>query len=158
MKKVLIVLTSAAMPEKAIDYAVSSANEKGAGVVALFLLETELSGEIFDKFTDIGFIGDKPSAELSESLMREYRQRGYEQLGRVQIKAMEEGVDFEPLMEEGSFVQKALDVMSRYDAAEAVLFKRRERRFLDYFSRSMADEVKKRAHCPVKVFTEGDDG
>ncbi len=154
----LIVLTAAAMPEKAIDYAVASAKAKGAGVIALFLLETELSSEIFDKFTDIGFIGDKPSAELSESLMREYRQRGYEQLGRVQIKAMEEGVDFEPLMEEGSFVQKALDAISRYDVAEAVLFKRRERRFLDYFSRSLADEVKKRAHCLVQVFTEGDNG
>ena len=80
----------------------------GLGLVVLYIIDHDLADEAFDVFTDIGFIGDKPSSELSASLMREYRQRGYEEFGVVQIKAMEAGVPFEPLMEEGSFVAKVL--------------------------------------------------
>ncbi|MBI5344288.1 MAG: hypothetical protein HZB83_02965, partial [Deltaproteobacteria bacterium] len=93
-------------------------------------------------------------AELTESLMREYRQRGYEELGRVQIKAMEAGVDYEPVMEEGDFVSKTLEAIKRWDAVAAVLVKRRERAFMKYFSKSLADEVKKRAACEVVIFSE----
>ena len=70
-------------------------------LVALYLLEAGAANDAFDTFSDIGFIGDKPSAQVSEAIMKEMRQRGYEELGRVQIKAMEEGVAFEPLLEDG---------------------------------------------------------
>lgn len=152
--KILLVLTTSGTPDSVIDFAVDRAKKENTAVVALYLLETELSKEAFDAFTDIGFIGDKPSSELSESLMREYRQRGYEELGRVQIKAMEAGVDFEPLMEEGEFVGTVLDCINRCNIGAAVLIKRRERAFLKYFSKSLADEVKKRAGCEVVIFTE----
>lgn len=154
MKKVLIVLSTSGTPDKVIDYAVGRAKKEGLGVVALYLLEAGLAGEMFDKFTDIGFIGDKPSEELTESLMREYRQRGYEELGRVQIKAMEAGVDYEPVMEEGDFVSKTLEAVKRWDAGAAVLVKRRARAFMKYFSKSLADEVKRRAECEVVIFEE----
>ncbi len=122
--------------------------------MVLYLLDTELAREAFDTFTDIGFIGDKPSSELSESLMREYRQRGYEELGVVQIKAMEAGVGYEPIMEEGGFVSKVLDVVTRMDVTLAVLVSRRERSLVKYFSRSLAEEVKDLAGCEVMVMPE----
>lgn len=153
-KKVLLVLSTSGTSEEAIDYAVSRAKGDGAGLMALYLLETGLAGEVFDTFSDIGFIGDKPSTELSETIMKEYRQRGYEELGRVQIKAMEEGVDFEPVMEQGDFVSTVLDFIERTGAAAAVLVKRKKRRFLKYFSRSLAEDVKERAGCEVVIFTE----
>jgi len=155
MKKVLLVLSTSGTPDEAIDYAVKRAKEADEGVVALYLLDAELAKEAFDTFTDIGFIGDKPSSELSESLMREYRQRGYEELGRVQIKAMEAGVDYEPVMEEGRFVDKVLDVVRRWDASLAVIYRRKAlRSFMRYFSKSLADEVKERAPCEVVIFNE----
>src|SRR3990172_3399237 len=153
-KKVLLVLSTTGTPDDVIDFAVSKAAEWKSGIVALYLLEEDLANEAFDRFTDIGFIGDRPSAELSESLMREYRQRGYEELGRVQIKAMEAGVDYEPLMEEGTFVAKALEVIERMDVGLAVVVKGRERAFKKYFAKSLADEVKENAPCEVVVFKE----
>ncbi|OGP23958.1 MAG: hypothetical protein A2X99_08225 [Deltaproteobacteria bacterium GWB2_55_19] len=155
MKKVLIVLSTSGTSEEAIDYAVKRAKKDGAGLVALYLLEMGLASEIFDKFSDIGFIGDKPSTQLSESIMKEYRQRGYEELGKVQIRAMEEGVDFEPLMEQGDFMQRVLSLIKTMDVSTAVLVKRRKRSFVKYFSRSMADEVKEKALCEVVLFEEG---
>lgn len=153
-KMVLLVLLTSGTPERAISFAVQRAKKENSRLVALYLLETELAKEAFDRFSDMGFTGDKPSSRLSESLMKEYRQRGYEELGRVQIKAMEEGVGFEPLTEEGSYVSTVLDLIERFDIGTAVLVKRRERAFLKYFSRSLSADVKKNAPCEVVIFTE----
>ncbi len=154
MKNVLLVLSTSGTEQSWIDMAVHRAVKDGIGIVALYILDKDLADEAFDAFTDIGFIGDKPSSELSESLMREYRQRGYEELGVVQVKAMEEGVAFEPLMEEGSFVSKVLEVIERMNVSVAVVVSRRERSLLKYFSRSLAQEVKDLAGCEVVVLPE----
>ena len=154
MKNVLLVLSASGTAESWIDIAVQRAVKDGLGLVVLYILDKDLADEAFDAFTDIGFIGDKPSSELSESLMREYRQRGYEELGAVQVKAMEEGVAFEPLMEEGSFVSKVLEVIERMNVSVAVVVSRRERSLLKYFSRSLAQEVKDLAGCEVVVLAE----
>lgn len=156
MKKVMLVLSISGTPQEVIDYAVDRAKNEGAGLVALYILETGLADGVFDSFSDIGFIGDKPSTELSEAVMKEYRQRGYEELGRVQIKAMEEAVPFEPLMEQGEYVVRVLDVIRERDIGVAVVLRRQKRRFMKYLSSSVADEVKSQAPCEVVVFTEAD--
>jgi nucleotide-binding universal stress UspA family protein len=154
VKNVLLVLSTSGTAERWIEMAVERALKDGLGLVALYILDKDLADEAFDTFTDIGFIGDKPSSELSESLMREYRQRGYEELGAVQMKAMEAGVPFDTLMEEGSFVAKILEVIERMEVAVAVVVSRRERSLLKYFSRSLAQEVSDRAECEVVVVPE----
>jgi len=154
VKEILLVLSTSGTPEEVIDYAVERARNEGLCLVALYLLETGLASEVFDRFSDVGFIGEKPSAELSESIMKEYRQRGYEELGRVQIKAMEEAVTFEPVMDSGEYVATVLGMIEERDVECAVVIKRKPRRFFSYFSRSLADEVTRGAGCEVVVFME----
>lgn len=154
MKNVILVLSTSGTPEEVVDYAIERAKKDNAGIVALYVLDTDLSSGVFDSFTDIGFIGDRPSTELSEALMKEYRQRGYEEIGKVQIKAMEQAVDFEPLMEQGPFVDIILGVIESKNAMLAVLVKRKKKDFMKYFSTSLADEVREKAKCEVVVFRE----
>lgn len=150
----MLVLRTSGTAEMALDYAVEKAAEKGSTLVALYILEQGLTNEVFDTFTDIGFIGDRPSEEITESLMREYRQRGYEELGRVQVKAMEAGVPFEPLMIQGEYVSEVLNAIERFEVSLAVLVKRKKKAFVKYFSKSHVEEVKQNAPCEVVVFTE----
>lgn len=154
-QKVLLVLSTSRTSDEVIDCAVEQAKKRGADLLALYILEKELANEVFDTFTDIGFIGDRPSADITESLMREYRQRGYEELGKVQVKAMEAGVGFDTLMEEGEYVTTVLDVISNTGVSVAVLVKRKKRKSLfKYFSRSLVEEVREQAPCEVIVFEE----
>lgn len=155
-QKVLLVLSTSGTPDKVIDYAVARAKKDGAGLVALYILETGLATSVFDTFSDIGFIGDRPSEELSEAVMKEYRQRGYEELGRVQIKAMEEAVDYDTVMVQGDFVQKTLEFITERDVSVAVLLKREKKDIFKYFKRSHADEVREKAPCEVVVFSESE--
>lgn len=154
MKDVLLVLSTSGISDEAINFAVEKAKKDGVGIVALYLLEAGAADEVFDTFSDIGFIGDRPSTQLSESIMKEFRQRGYEELGKVQVKAMEEGVGFEPVMEQGDFVKTILKELDERDISTAILVRRKRRNFFRYFSRSVTDEIKEKAQCEVIVFTE----
>ncbi|MEE9613416.1 MAG: universal stress protein [Thermodesulfobacteriota bacterium] len=154
MKNVLLILSTSRTSEEAIEFAVGAAKERGGTLVALYLLETGLAEEVFDRFSDVGFIGDRPSTELSEAIMKEYRQRGYEELGLVQVRAMEEGVEFDPIMEEGEVVSRALDIMEGREVALAVCVRRKQSTFARYFSGSLTDELKEKAPCEVVVIEE----
>ena len=115
MKKLLLVIPYAGFSGASIDQAVRRAKKDNASLTALYLLEGGAAASVFDKFSDIGFMGDRPAEDLSRAVMKESRQRGYEALGKVQIKAMEEGVAFEPIVEEDAAVEKVLSVIERED-------------------------------------------
>jgi len=154
LKNILLILSTSRTSQDAIEYAVNLAKKEKAKLVVLYIVETELANEVFDKFTDIGFIGDKPSTQLTEAIMKEYRQRGYEEMGKVQIRAMEENVDFDAVTTQGDFVEKAIEVIERYKVDVAVTIKRKRSAFLKYFSKSMVDELVEKAPCKVEVFEE----
>ena len=157
MKKILLVLSYSGFSGRAIDEAVRSARKEKATLVALFLLEGGAAESVFDKFSDIGFMGDRPAEDLSKLVMKESRQRAYEALGKVQIKAMEEGVAFEPLLEEDATVEKVLSVIEKINPDAGFVLKRKQRAFFKYFTRSLADELAERAPCEVAVITEEGD-
>ena len=154
MKNILLILSTSRTSQDAIEYAIGLAKKEKAKLVVLYIIETELTNEVFDKFTDIGFIGDKPSTQLTEAIMKEYRQRGYEEMGKVQIRAMEENVDFDAVTTHGDFVEKTLEVIERYQIDTAVAIRRKQSTFWKYFSRSIVDELIESAPCKVEVFEE----
>ncbi len=160
MNKVLLILSTSRTSDKAVDFAVDKARCEGTGLIALYIIDSELTSEVFDRFTDVGFIGDKPSTELTEAVMKEYRQRGYEEIGRVQVKAMEQGVDFDAVTAHGDIVEEALKVIEKRAASVAVVVRRKTSKvsgFLKYFSRSMCTELEQQARCEVVVFEAEDD-
>jgi nucleotide-binding universal stress UspA family protein len=154
MKSIVLLLSVARMSEKALEFAVERAKEWSAELTVLYIIDTSLADEVFDRFTDIGFMGDKPSTQLTEAIMKEFRQRGYEDLGRVQVRAMEEGVGYNPMTVQGDFFRCAMEVIGQQKADMVVAVKRRESALARYFYKSPVDEIKKSASCEVVIFEE----
>ncbi|MBI5559777.1 MAG: universal stress protein [Deltaproteobacteria bacterium] len=154
MKNILLVLPSTGASSRATEYAVKTAKKESATLFALYILETEPTKEVLERFMDIGFVGDKPMEELSEAMMKEYRQRGYEALGEVQIKAMEEAVPFEPLLETGERLPLTLDVIKRNDIGLAIVVRKKARAIARYLTGSRLDELKEEAPCKVEILDE----
>lgn len=152
MKSILLVLSTTSTPASAIDFAVERAKEEGAKLVALYVVESELANAVFDRFSDIGFMGDKPSMHLTEAVMKEYRQRAYEELGRVQVKAMEAAVEYEPITREGGYLKEVLDVIGHYDADLAIVVRKKLSVISKYFLRPPSQVLQERAPCEIKVF------
>ncbi|HHL40159.1 MAG TPA: universal stress protein [Deltaproteobacteria bacterium] len=154
METVLVVLTTSRSSQRAVDYAVERAARQGARLLALFLVESEIAKGIFDTFSDIGFIGERPSAELTEAVMREYRLRGRERLAAVGEAARKRGVPFEARMEEGDFLPTVLRVIEESGAATAVVARRKLKTLRRYFSASLSEELREKAPCEVVIFDE----
>lgn len=154
MKRILLILSTSRTSEEAISFAIEKAKEKGLGVLALYIIDTDLTNEMFDKFTDIGFIGDKPSSQLIESIMKEYRQRGYEEIGNVQKLAMENNVDFDGITTQGSFVEEALKVINNEEIESAIAVKRKVGTFWKYFSKSAVDNLVNSSNCEITIFEQ----
>ena len=154
MKGILLVIPGSRRSDRAIEYAVKTAKKEGATLYALYILDRAVAEEALERFSDVGFIGDKPSTQLSEAIMKESRQRGYEELGKVQIKAMEEGVDFEPLMEEGDFLKIIKKTIEKYSIELIITIKKKTTILRRYFSPSMIDELKEEVACRVEIFDE----
>ena len=154
MKSITLLLSVARTSEKALDFAVEQAKKHSAELSVVYIIDTSIADEVFDRFTDIGFIGDKPSTELTEAMMKEFRQRAYEDLGRVQVKAMEEGVAYNPMTVQGDFLQCAMEAVQKQKADLVVAVRRRASAFMRYFSTSPVDDLKKSVPCEVVIFEE----
>ena len=152
MNSILLVLSTTRTPARAIDFAVERAKEEGARLVALYVVERELANAVFDRFSDVGFMGDKPSMHLTEAVMKEYRQRAYEELGRVQVKAMEAAVAYEPITREGEYLSQVLNVINEYDVDQAIVVRKKLSVISKYFLRPPSEMLLERAPCDVKIF------
>ncbi len=154
MGKVLLILSNARTSLKAVEYAIDLAKKKNTKLVALFIIEKEVVSEVFETFSDIGFIGDKPSTKLTQVMMREFRQRGYEELQLVEGLAEEQNVTVEPIIEEGDFLGKALWVIDKYDIGSAVAIKKKRSAIASYFIKSQVLKLEEQAVCTMEIFEE----
>ena len=154
MGKVLLILSNARTSLKAVEYAIDLAKKKNTKLVALFIIEKEVVSEVFETFSDIGFIGDKPSTKLTQVMMREFRQRGYEELQLVEGLAEEQNVTVEPIIEEGDFLGKALWVIDKYDIGSAVAIKKKRSAIASYFIKSQVLKLEEQATCTMEIFEE----
>ncbi len=157
MKNVLLVLSTATTtttPDGAIEFAVKTAKEHGATLHALYIVELDLKEDAFERFSDIGFIGDKPSTELSEALMKESRQRGYEEIGRAQVMAMEDAVPFEPLTVQGDYLPVVMDVVEEHEIDMVIAVRKKQSVIKKYFARSITSELSVSAPCEVVFFDD----
>lgn len=154
MEKVLLILSNARTSLKAVKYAIDMAKKKESILIALFIIETEVVNEVFETFSDIGFIGDKPSTKLTQAMMREFRQRGYEELQLVEDLAKEQDVTVDPIIEEGDFLDKALWVIDKYDIGSAVAIKKKRSAIASYFIKSKVLKLEELAACTMEIFEE----
>lgn len=154
-KRLLLILSTTRTSPGVVDYAIDLALKEKADLMTLFILERDVANEVFETFSDIGFIGDKPSSRLTEAVMREFRQRGYQELKRVEDRAKERGVKNESIIEEGDFIETALWVIDRYKVDMAIAIRKRRSAIASYFVKSQVLRLKERAPCPVEIFEEG---
>ncbi len=112
--------------------AIEKAKEEGATLTALFILDSEIPASIFDKLTDIGFAGEKPSQQLQDSILIEYRDMGQRKLEEIAGMVKESGVTFEALLKEGDFATECIDVI-REKKSDLVIVTRKNRSSLSRF-------------------------
>lgn len=150
--KFLLALATRYYNEELVRLAVNFTKQKDAVLSVLFVLDEELTRLIIDQLIDVGFIGEKPSAELRAAVINEYASQAKEQIGQIKKIGAEVGIDVDTEIKQGDFVSetmaKAID-----DAVDLIILNReRQGAIAKILKSSAVDKLIRNAPCEVKVF------
>jgi len=151
---IILAISTTRQSPKTVEYALETAKAQGAKLLGLFIVDPSLPDGIFAKLTDIGFIGDKPSEHLHQSILKEYENRATKRLMEICEMSKAKGLECETIIREGEFLKECLDVIKE-KKADMVILTRAKRSYLSRFLfGSAVSELMKYAPCPVKVVEE----
>ena len=154
VKRIMLVLSTMRQSPKEIEYALQTAKKENAELVALFIIDSNMPGTVFQRLHEMDLIGEKPSEELSKALMGEYRQRGYEKLEEVEKKAKGKNVHCSIYIEEGDFAEEVLKMINKLGVSLVILTRSRRSNISRMFFGSAVDELIKQSPCEVKIVDE----
>ena len=154
MKNILLVLSTTRQSPKTIELALEKVKEEKSSLTALFVLDSEMPGSILEKLTDAGFTGEKPSQELHDSILSEYRERGRKKLEEVEKLAGEMEIPFTAIIREGDFTSECLAEI-KVRNADTVITTRKKRSSLSRFIfGSPIEQIRDESECEMIIVEE----
>ena len=154
MKNILLVLSTTRQSPKTIDAAFEKAKEEKRGLTALFVLDSEMPESIFEKLTDIGFTGEKPSQQLHDSILAEYRVRGDRKLKELGEMARTMDVSFKTIIREGDFTKECLSVIGEEEADFVIITRKKRSSLSRFIFGSALAEINDKTHCEMLIIDE----
>jgi len=154
MKKILLTLSTTRQSSKTVDYALKIAGDEKAKLIILFIVDPDLPQFVLDKMMDVGFMGDSPTKQLYQSILREYKERGQKIIEEISQAAKSLGIECTNIMTEGGFVKECLKVIAK-DKPEVAILTRADRSNLSRFLfGSAVNQLKQKSPCLIKVIKE----
>ena len=154
MKSVLLVLPPEAEAPHAIAYALDEAIRRGAGIVALALLDADLAARVTSTLANVGFVGEKVCGSVSETLVREQRAHAEHLLERIGAEARLRSVPCTALIENGELGEVVAPIARAHAVDLVVLVAERRSLLARFLSRSAAVKLPSLAGCEVKLIEE----
>jgi len=154
MENILLVLSTTRQSPKTIDLAIEKVKKEKSSLTALFVLDSEMPESILEKLTDSGFTGEKPSQELRDSILTEYRERGQKKLEEIEELANRMDLPFSAVIREGDFTSECLaEIKDR--RSDVVIITRKKRSSLSRFIfGSPIEQIKDAAECEMIIVEE----
>lgn len=154
MKTILLTLSTTRQSPKTIDYALKKAQKEKAHLVILFIVDPDLPHLVLDKMLDVGFMGDKPSMKLYQSILIEYRERGEKITKEISKKADSLGIEWSTQMAEGEFTQECLKVIKDKNPEMTILTRTERSRLSRFIHGSAVNRLKQKSRCPITIVKE----
>jgi nucleotide-binding universal stress UspA family protein len=154
MAYLMLVLSPTRHNPKSVDLAISLVQSTKRPLLAVFIIDTKVADAISGRIVDIGFLGDRVSAQLEDAILREYEERGKRELGEVKERAQGLGLECELLIRRGDFVEECLKI-AREKQVEDMIVSRADRSGISrkLFGSAVNDLLEK-APCPIMVVSD----
>ena len=154
MQNVLIVIPADQEPQQAIRAALALAKERGGGLVALVVLDADLPARVASTLAEVGFVGEHLGSQVSDAIVREYRNRSDALLQALVERGKREGVGVTPIIEQGDAGEICGRVIRTHHIGTAVLVAEKRSWLTRFLSRSAAVNLPALAGCEVRVMEE----
>ena len=152
--RILLVLSTTRESEKSVDVAIARAKESGGELLVLLVLDEDLPRNIVDHLTERGFIGNTPSSQLYDAILKEYEIQGKTRFEAVKRRAEAASVPCRAIMTRGSFAQQTLAVIRREGVTTAVITKRKRSNLSRFLLGSVVKDLREKSPCEVLIVGE----
>jgi nucleotide-binding universal stress UspA family protein len=150
---VLLLVPADREPQAAAAEAIAAAKQRGGRLIAVIALDPELVERVSATLSNFGFMGEKVSDEVGDTLLREYRTRAEAAGQAIVAQAKAAGVEVEARYEEGDPGEICRRLIPALDVGLAVLLAERR----SWLARLLAREplrIPALAGCQVRVVEE----
>lgn len=150
---VLLLVPADREPHAALAEALRAAAERGGRLIAAVVLDPELVERVSATLSNFGFMGEKVSDEVGDTLVREYRSRAEETGASIVAQAKAAGVEAEARFEEGDPGEICRRLIPSLDIGLAVLVAERRSWLARLLARD-AVRLPTLAGCEVRVIED----
>jgi len=121
MSNVLVLVPPDRQVTRAIAAALDLASERRAGLMAAVVIDVDASDRLSDRMTDVGFLGEKMTGQVSETLAREHRVRGEALLAEIAEQARARGIECRTSIEAGDPGEVCRHLIATADVVAAII-------------------------------------
>lgn len=154
MKNILLVLTTTCQVDKSIELAVEKAKTEKANLTVLFIIDSSISEGVVNKLSDFGFLGDRPSSDLTHAILKEYRDQGNKKLDEIKWLADCIGIPCQTFVEEGDYTELCLKKIARFNIDYAIISRCKRSVISSLLFGSAMDRMVAKAGCKVEIIDE----
>jgi nucleotide-binding universal stress UspA family protein len=154
MKKALLVIPARADAPNAIAYAVGRAKDAGGDLLAVVVLDPNVTQRIAETLTDQAFVGEEVSQNVADTVAKEQRVQAEDLLNQIAEQAKNAGVACSPLIEEGDPSEICTRLIRTHNVQSAVLVAEKRSWLTRFLSRAAAVKLPALAGCEVKVMDD----
>lgn len=151
MKKILLLLPTTGFSAKTVETAFELAREQGAELISCYVVDERLPESVSSWMIYIGFMGDKPSEEYRDVILKEYRKRAETDIEEVKRMASGEGIEIRSFLKEGDWAEETVKLAEEEKVELIVTSKPKEGQMGKLFFGSALEELLKSAPCDVTV-------
>lgn len=154
MDNVLLVTPAGKEPQRAIATAIELARQRGGALVVLAVLDPGVPAYAASTLTDVGFMGEEVSEQVSDAIAREHRSCAAALLHAVAERAKKKGVTVTPIIEQGDIGEICSRVIRTHQVGIAVLVAEKRSWLTRFLSHSAAVHLPALSGCEVRVMEE----
>jgi len=136
MPNVLLLIPPNREPQAAVREAIETARKRGGRLLVAAVLDPETVSRVSSALTNAGFMGEKVSDQVCETLGREYRNRARSLVSAIAVQAREAGVDADWQVEQGDPSEICARLVRAHQVGTAILVAERHSWLTRLLSRS----------------------
>ena len=151
---IMLVISTTRQSPTTITHALERAETTNEPLHVLFILDSEVPNSIFDNLTEMGFVGERPSQQLTDAIIREYRDLGGAKITEVEKLANERKLPVTTELLEGDFLSTCINRINCLGVGEVILTRRKRGNISRYLFGSAVKDLAEKACCPVTIIDE----
>ncbi len=154
IKKIMLVLSSTRQSPKSVEYAVDTALENNSHMELLFIIDINIPDIVFEKMHEMDLLPERPSEELHETILREYRQRGYSLIEDIEKILREKEISYSVFVERGDFAEETMSKIKKISPDLVILTRSKRSKISKLLFGSSVDRIIRETPCKISIVEE----